>query len=104
VIEVLPVFDQGCPCSMYKALFAAEPSTLDSYQLQSRDKRFSASAVSRADRNTYNADVSVPWGRLAAVLTAVSHRRGAPIKLDWRSVSPCIVRRGQGTCYRYVAY
>ena len=80
VIEVLPVYDQGCPCSMYKMLFTAEPFTLAYHQMQSRDTRFSTTAVTLADRRTYNADVTVPWSDLQRVLESIANTRAARLQ------------------------
>ena len=73
VIELMPVHQRGCPCDMYRKMYAHEgagPPSVLHYQLHSSNASYAVSKEAYKAR-TYNSDLFVPWRALEPVLAHV---------------------------------
>ena len=72
VFEVMPVYQNGCPCVMYKKLFSSEAGerpAVHYYQVSTTNKSMVESDVRHA--GTYNMNIRVPWGVFKSALLDV---------------------------------
>ncbi|KAL1511827.1 hypothetical protein AB1Y20_005112 [Prymnesium parvum] len=84
VIEVMPVHRYGCPCDMYKRLFAYQGPAVFHYQMESTNSSNAVSTEARK-KGTYNSDLFLPWPSLRAALTHVLHTDGRRANYRFRS-------------------
>ena len=89
VLEVMPVYQAGCPCKMYKQLLSSEgggaPAVLH-YQLSSKNKSM---AVIRPDERkklgTYHMNLILPWPTLQQALLHVLSVAGRVENYQYRT-------------------
>ena len=65
VIEILPPYQHGCPCSMYEQMFRLE-NRVKYHAMQTRNT--SRAVLRTRERPSYNADMIVPWDALRVAL------------------------------------
>ena len=73
VLEVMPVYQAGCPCKMYKELLSSEgggPPVVLHYQMSSKNKSMAVTTEPRK-MGTYHMNLLLPWPTLQQALLHV---------------------------------
>lgn len=84
VLEVIPVYTQGCPCDTFRRVFGMEPRAVLHYTARSRNASY-ATSTARPYAGTYHSDLHLPPAVLVAALQRVVEVNGDPARYRFAS-------------------